>query len=1020
MSIQKPIEKVIKRIAPATVDTLKDNLDAERHRLIAVGKDGLVVKEKKSKIKSFFSKSSKSDLSYYLVTPGVDSDLIHIVCVISDQMAGKNINIKVTYQVTCIYGQEENLVEALHKGSSPENRITTLIKDWVRNFEKNLRRREDSLINSFFLHQHDLQDFLKNQLREQVHLESNLTLKLEDSRVESEITIDSQAFAVELADFKETINLQFQTKAKLASRNPIKAYTNYVRAGKIERLIQNTIVTYTSGLTVKQFLQRLSNKDFGDLMDELNEELRAYGRQVDHLSLNPESKLLELLEDKAIEDEFTYTISDRATREELTLRILYYFKAIPERAPDVIRALFNTKSNIKYKFQDCLTKEIKRFQEARQEAGVDIFSNFFDLIEDLKNELEQIAERRLGLKTRLNIQLVGEADIKNKTMHSDKFFARVQDYDAPLQFCIEAEFGVNPRNRIKTLTKTWNASTLEARIVEHIKREIRTSIPLHKLYRDPDKVSKHMISLVDEVVEPYGRKVNFFRLKRLSDLKVVEQENHDIKVECRIKDYRRKIIVENRLILKLNDLGNFHSKNIPDLKDWVQTTLDHIVQAELFEKNYVQVLTAIGDIEKNIKKEIDTKVKEIGYSINQHIVVPDLEHLKLKTEGFKIDRELEIPTNDHRVSARLQLIIRGEIEDLSKLARYLNINPDTDIKDKIADAAISIIDRKIHETSPERYYMRFETPGDHEEYSLRKELIDEITKRLSSKDDNKNFGLNEGFKVTIKPLETDFVKRFDEIQARRYTVDIQAMSLVDQDEGSFVSFHVPFSVRSVHEFGWHIFQSKSSQLTKEEQVENLKNVLQDELTRKLQVLPLEMLQYDDYNTLIKIQQAIVDPSTQIVADECGINIHVGQFQRVLSKSERKELKQIKKLNKKQRLSELDMAKKLYDNRGEELQLLLDRKKELLKNLDPDDPELMEVNEQIKKIAPELPEAKVSHKKKKNKKKKTKTSLDDFLLNPGTKSSTDKLIENTKKENKISSESKDKNSDDNIEDATIIE
>ncbi|MEL6867010.1 MAG: hypothetical protein AAFP19_21475 [Bacteroidota bacterium] len=859
MSIIKPVEKVIKRIPTDHLETFKKDLDERRSKLIKLDKEGKVAEEKQNfqqKLSKLFTKSSPDDFTYYVVQPNVKSDLIITTCSIDDALSKRRLELRISYQISCYPGNEESLAEALHWSGSPRQKLDQLIRDWVDDYERRLQNQKTSLIDHFFVKEIDLQNYLEKCLRDEVYLESVVRVRpVAKKGAPQRTTLDSKYFTARFKDFDYDVKVKFKADLRLSSAKKIYAYTRAVTEAELERLLQQMVRTYLEKSTISDFLQIINTDTPSPLIETLNKKLERYGRGMSKIKIKPEADFLNLTQRGMEEEKLEYKLRNKITAEEITLRYIYRAKPIQGREPDIIKGLFN--GDPQKNLNQFLRNQTKKFQEFKEDQKVNLIEQFYNLSRPLVAQLEELAEKKLGLKLNLEIKLLGEYSIEAKSIAVTSFFSRLSNHQEALEFSFDGEFAPDPSNRIKAISRAWNPASVEALLIKSIKEYLQEKVDLNSLHYDLNKVNQGLIPHLEPLIKVFGRKTSYARLVVKSKLSVVEQENHSVTIECLIKDYDQPIKVKNNLILKLDDLALFQSRDIPDLGKWIQDTLEQIVQPELFSRTYVEVLTAIGEIEFNVKEEINRRVKEIGYTIDHHIVAPNLKHLYLRTEGFKILEDRDLSTRDSRVKVKLQLNIRGEVVDLSKLSRYLNINPDTVIVDKIRDAAVEVVEEIMYEATPERFYMRYEFTDIPGEIPLRQEIIESIRRRLLSFDRNKTFGLNSDLRVIISPLETGIVKRLTELQVKRQKVELKTVSLIDMGDGESVFFHVPFSIRSVDEMGWYIFQVKSSSLTLEEQIEDIKTVLQDVLMRRLQSLDQELLQYDNFKTLDQLQKRLV-------------------------------------------------------------------------------------------------------------------------------------------------------------------
>ena len=468
MILKNPIDAVIKKIPAATVETVKNGLN-DRQQLVAVKRDGQVVDENERILG--IRRWNKSQLTHYLVTNNEDSGVIKIACVISEPMSTKRVNIEVSCSLVCMPGNEERVVEKLQVGSSPQDRLSVLIKEWTLSYERGLRKKnkESSLITDFFSLKEDLTDHLKSKINEELSLDSTIRLKLTDEGVDEKITLKSKSFTIKFSDFEEPISVHFTSEAEFAEIDRIKAFTNKVSSQKLEKAIKDTIVKAAKKVKVSDWNKHLDEENFDHLLFEVNKSLAEYGRELKKLSVVPEDKFKSLIGNNTYQGgRFDHELRDRSAGDKLKLEVIYEYKPAPGRQVDAIKGLFRAGSKSRDNFQQLVADRIQRFYENKRETEKEVIATYYDWEDTLKSEIESRLLTELGLKSEITLRIAGDADLSLKKIESDHFFARVKDVDEQVKFTFTGEFGVNPKNRIKALAKPWRVDKISAAIIDGI------------------------------------------------------------------------------------------------------------------------------------------------------------------------------------------------------------------------------------------------------------------------------------------------------------------------------------------------------------------------------------------------------------------------------------------------------------------------------------------------------------------------------------------------------------------------
>ncbi len=614
----------------------------------------------------------------------------------------------------------------------------------------------------------------------------------------------------------------------------------------------------------------------------------------------------------------------------------------------------------------------KRLEEflAEQGSAEEVYSGFSRLHREAERRLSQLAPGELGLSLQVQIQRRGGEMPERVDIQIQDLGVHAKDSDELVKISLEAQLEVSDSAAV--LRHAATPGDWRQRLGETVRRFIATQVGLHELTYELRTGLRRRLQLhLDEfLLEPAGRRLGFLRLAAdIPASSAVEHLRLEHAVVCDIRGSIHQIRVQHVLQLKLRDLGKFRVSGIEDLDAWLRERLDATTRGLLFEKSFRDLLVDFAPGEsggpEQLRSLTEAQVDRIGYALQQMTVIPDLEPLKWK-DGLSIELEGVFATLDSRVEVGIGLVVDGRIPDIfiPHLDRYLDPQAAKDLIEDIKKKATETLAVQLHGLSPERIYMRWfrsDRPGE--------EGVLDILHRAVSSALTESFGFVQP-RIVIKPLETELTQRVEALMSRLYPLTVTVYPLGGKGQREPVTFTTNVEILRVHLDGWHVFRSRQFESIGEE-VNEILRVLREEIEATLSTVPSEFLQFVDRGDHQTLRQ-VLDTTSETISRSFGLEIAFTGFQRQKTGAETQKILLLEQEVERETRLQLDAGEKrrnarlrqleqqltteeqLSQDLAQELKLLLDRKKEFLKDgVEPEDEEYQAIQERIAEIRADL-------------------------------------------------------------------
>ena len=514
-------------------------------------------------------------------------------------------------------------------------------------------------------------------------------------------------------------------------------------------------------------------------------------------------------------------------------------------------------------------------------AVLDGNSAVLDLIDNVEVWEENIAE---SVAEATGLQVVITIDSRADLLKPVAFATAIQVYvhDAEDALTISCEFSLEALQSKRTAALLGGASS--ARMFEEIAEAIRLYIPnnygIHEFCTEEGRIKNDLRNLVNATAAPYGRCLGVFKVHLQPVFAMPKLDIVTHRQQLRVKGRDEPIEVEHHILLQIENTAAWRRSGITDVPAWIESVLAEVAQLELFERNYVDVISSFdSDVKDSIRFRVETEAAAAGFRVKQFSSVINDELKRLQDSGFRLDFEEEFATRNSRVPVTLNIVINGKVETREKIEPYLSLGNE-DVRDEIRATARNAVAGILHETSPERFYLHFEygSSGEYEQ-SVERELADAIDQRLRIQ-----FGVL--CKVNIKQLDTQLTDRFSLLVKSRPEFRVTALPV----DGIPLDFRVKFRIAGVHPDHWGTFVDGGRETEGvpdiAAEVADITDFIKDSVSQRLRnTLPMQFLEYRSNQERQILQDVIfkgTDESRGVVdevAHHHGVMIEVTHFQR---------------------------------------------------------------------------------------------------------------------------------------------
>lgn len=505
------------------------------------------------------------------------------------------------------------------------------------------------------------------------------------------------------------------------------------------------------------------------------------------------------------------------------------------------------------------------------DANPNLIDSFIQNRQSLTDKLVTKVENEVGLTLR-NTRCFIEGENELETIHialkqmSLRFADSVEEHS----FDIDISLLVDEANKVNAIARSKTRTEFERIFEKKVREYFLNQVRIENIYSNYEKVKEDFKLYVKESLKFYGRKLGAIELKDITAKEPPKTLNKTIPVDIKVPGYFPKSFkIENQIFITREDSAKFISNKPDDLEKWLDESVQNTVKEVYFAKTYKEIIDKKKELEDQVKQNLYSIVKKIGYKLDQIIIIPTFEELKLlKKIEFVIDDNFI--TKDQK-EVKLKISIQGEGNESSeKITSYLsNIQ---NLPREIRGLVLSEVKQFIHKIDSSFFYENFDDTED-----LQDSVKTQLTVLISNK-------LKQVFDVKIKYLtfdvgETEIIKRMNDLIEEWHEFEVEIQSLSDRKSNTFLgSFRVDGNARGL----WRIYQKQKFSIGE------IKERIVNSLQSRLSAYPGEYLSYRNPESLEFVEGLIKSISTQAVRESFGVEILVGTIRRG-STIEEKEL-----------------------------------------------------------------------------------------------------------------------------------
>ncbi len=599
----------------------------------------------------------------------------------------------------------------------------------------------------------------------------------------------------------------------------------------------------------------------------------------------------------------------------LAIVISYQVRCEPGNEPSTALALAGNGDEPQEAFERLLESWVCEFADSYDDGRQDFIDNFEYAREGMGRYLKEKAQSTVGLDLNLDLIAEGESDVDTIQISDFVVSARPHDGDENIDFRIAVDLEVADGGRIKAVVGRQGQKEFEEIIRRVVRETIRRS-DLDDLYFNFDsKVRPGLRRTIDDAVAPEGRHLASFSVRRDNvDQTPKQVVEIDMPLKIPLREAPATVAVTHRMRLNLNSITNFRLLNIPpkEFKDWVEERLTDASRNVLFNKAFADLVKDFDLDEAAVGQAINKTMAEAGYDVKMYMILPELEAVRLQKDGFEFAIKGDFSTSDPRVSAGVNIAVRGRIPDLAADAIQRRLKPpsavagtsgvDTSLSQEIVRAATNAVQWSIHRLRPDLFYRYFDVPYASREIEqddsapkiplLEGDTVNAFLRREVEAALRKEFAAGN-IEVLPRIDQNDLTRRIVQLCQGQRTLEIDVVPVADGGDAYPVTFQVRYKIDGLVENGWSAFQSnagfaeqtESGDIDISREVAEITGALEQTVRDKLRVVPAAALHYRDYATKKKIDALIESDIKDCAASGFGLNIQVISIGREMTDEE---------------------------------------------------------------------------------------------------------------------------------------
>lgn len=645
-------------------------------------------------------------------------------------------------------------------------------------------------------------------------------------------------------------------------------------------------------------------------------------------------------------------VEDITTSSSLNLDITLQVQALKDSEPKLIKGLAGAE-NPELELSRLVSKWVRVFLD-RLPSMRDFFQEFDQRLSALQHFLQTQVQEELGLSCVARVRPEKEDMLGRMEIVIPAFPIRFRDFAEKVDVQIEAGLEILQGRRVQALLNLSQEGHIEAllrhEVTVYLERNVSLTDFRKAMVTDHpfwDQIKRHLNLLL----AGWGRELGYFHLKPLRfDSDEREHIKFECEVECKIREYPKPITVNNQVLMIPEDYARIKRSGIVKPESYMREKIQGVILNHFIELTFVDVVLRLAEIEKQARERISAIAAEIGYSLKQYFVLPELEPIRLKN-GFDFTfPETDFRTRVNNVQVRLQFILSGKIPHLRKIEQFLNGN--TNIELLINDRLNQAVSTVIHETQPRQVFLGFYDSLESDTPSIEVQLKEKIQEQLSDL-------YIEGLHIIIKLIDNNLTNRLTFLMQGTHACTVTVKPLGREFANIPVKFYVRYKVEGIaNEQGWETFQKNGYHVGRINDGDLVKNALASFLEERLARVSYEELVSPELQTH-KVLTQLAEAATRSVREETGLLIQIRGFTREATEIEKRSSEVETNKIFESFAGEKAITTATYQSLVAKLDVLQKRELKLLEE-DPTDSsgELVSIREEIQKIRESTPKVNV--------------------------------------------------------------
>ncbi|WP_456438573.1 hypothetical protein [Psychroserpens sp.] len=233
------------------------------------------------------------ELRYYSISLERSVECEGLVCNVRDIETKQSINIKIDYDISCADGNQNQLVKAIYKRDNPKIAIEEYIEQWVKTFNKEKRKANINITNTFFEEKEALKAFIINKAMSVLGLEIHPFITLEgELELLNLVKQSSDNFPIRVTDYEHNIFIKYKIGLEVPNDSyKTNAILNYKKLPKLRILIKNEIEKFMiKEVKLHQLCFEFNSFIKPEIIQKLNLLLKSYGRQISFINFDLQIK----------------------------------------------------------------------------------------------------------------------------------------------------------------------------------------------------------------------------------------------------------------------------------------------------------------------------------------------------------------------------------------------------------------------------------------------------------------------------------------------------------------------------------------------------------------------------------------------------------------------------------------------------------------------------------------------------------------------------------------------------------